>query len=146
MFSFYFWERERETEREQGRGRERGRHRIWRRFQALRCEHRAWCVARMHEPWDQDLSQSQMRNRLSHPGTPAFCNLGRDPNDHQKARKGKHLVKQYKWLKKFLSLKRLALYVSCLVLSKLPLFYLEFLSISLKSLRRWPYFRGHLLV
>ena len=60
-----FWERETEHEHEQGRGRERGRHRIWSRFQALSCQHRAWCRAQTHEPWDHDLSWSQTLNQLS---------------------------------------------------------------------------------
>ena len=38
--------------------------------QVLSCQHRAGLRARSHEPWDHDLSQSQMFNRLSHPGTP----------------------------------------------------------------------------
>ena len=38
--------------------------------QALRCQHRAWCGARSHEPWDHDLSRSGMLSRLSHPGAP----------------------------------------------------------------------------
>ena len=63
-------EGERETEQEQGRGREIGRHRIW------NCQHRAWCRAWTHEPWDHDLSQSWMRNQLrrprSHSGAPGM--------------------------------------------------------------------------
>lgn len=55
---------------EQGRGRERGRLRIRSRLQALSCQHRAWCRAWTHEPWDHDLSRSCMLNQLSHPGTP----------------------------------------------------------------------------
>ena len=30
----------------------------------------AWCRTRTHEPRDHDVSQSQMLNRLSHPGAP----------------------------------------------------------------------------
>ena len=71
----YFWERERERERERvsewgGAERETGRHRIWSRLQAPSCQHRAWCGAWTHKPWDHDLGQSWMLNRLSHPGTP----------------------------------------------------------------------------
>ena len=62
---------EREREHEQGRGRERGRHRIWSRLQAMSCQHRVWCEARTHGPWDHDLSWSRTLNWLSHPGT---CN------------------------------------------------------------------------
>ena len=66
----YFWERE--TACKQGRGRERGRHGIGSKLQALSCQHRARCGARTHEPQDQDLSQSQLLNRLSHPGAPIY--------------------------------------------------------------------------
>ena len=38
--------------------------------QAMTCQHRAQYGARTHEPRDHDLSQSQMFNPLSHPGTP----------------------------------------------------------------------------
>ena len=69
----FIFERERERKRPQmGVGqRERGIHRIWSRFQALSCQHRAQC-----RPWtpmlrDHDLSRSQMLNRLSHPGAPS---------------------------------------------------------------------------
>ena len=64
----YFWERERE--REQGRGRERKGENP---KQAPNCQHRSPCGAQTHKPWDHDLSQSQILNRLSHPGTPACC-------------------------------------------------------------------------
>ena len=63
----------RETECKQGRGRERGRHRIWSRFQALSCQHRAWYGARTHEPWDH--GSSRTLNRLSHPGAPYYPTL-----------------------------------------------------------------------
>ena len=66
LMLIYFWERQ--TECKLGRGRERGRHRIWSRLQALSCQHRARHGARTHEPYDHDLSWSQMLNRLSHPG------------------------------------------------------------------------------
>ena len=56
-------------------GRERGRHRIRNRLQVPSCQHTAWHVAWTHEPWDHDLSQSRMLNRLSHPGTPQGYNL-----------------------------------------------------------------------
>ena len=61
---------ERGGEEESGTGRERGRHRIWSRLQALSCQHRAWCGARTHKPWDHDLSRSWTLNQLSHPGAP----------------------------------------------------------------------------
>ena len=64
----YFWERERQTECKHDRGRERGRHRIRSRLQVLSCQHKAQRKALTHEPWDHDLSPSQMLNRLSHPG------------------------------------------------------------------------------
>ena len=60
----------RETECKQGRGRERGRHRIRNRLQAQSGQPRARHGARTHEPWDRDLSRSQMLNRLSHSGAP----------------------------------------------------------------------------
>ena len=65
----YFWKRE--CVCEQGlEQRERHRHRIWSRFQALGCQHRARCGAWTHKPWDHDLSWSQKLNRLSYPGAP----------------------------------------------------------------------------
>ena len=66
MFYFIF-ERERKRERAGG-----GADRIRNRLQALSCQHRAWCGAQTHKPWDHDLSQSQMLNRLSHPGALRF--------------------------------------------------------------------------
>ena len=62
----YFWDREKQSMN--GGGSERGRHRIWSRFQALSCQHRAWCGARTHQLPDHDLSWSRMLNRRSHPG------------------------------------------------------------------------------
>ena len=57
LFSFFFFLknfnvfilflRERESESELGRGRERGRHRIRSSLQALSCQHRAWCGAKL---------------------------------------------------------------------------------------------------
>ena len=70
IFDVYSFLRDRGTEHECGRGRERGRHRIWSRFQALSCQHRAQHGARTHGLWDHDLSQSWMLNRLSYPGAP----------------------------------------------------------------------------
>ena len=75
FFNVYFWEREREAECERTRSWERGRHRIQSRLQAPSCQHRAQRGARTHEPWDHDLSWSQLLNRLSHPGTPELCSL-----------------------------------------------------------------------
>ena len=66
-----------QTECKWGRGRERGRHRIWSRFQALSYQHRARYRARTHEPWDHDLSRSQMLNQLSHPNAPDTWFLNR---------------------------------------------------------------------
>ena len=65
-----FWDTE--TEREWGRGRDRGRQNP-KQFQALRCQHRAWCRARTHKPGDHDLSRSRTLNQLSHPGAPWFA-------------------------------------------------------------------------
>ena len=67
LLRFFIFERQRETERKWGRGRERGRHRIGSRLQALSCQHGARRGAWTHEPWDRDLSWSQILNRLSHP-------------------------------------------------------------------------------
>ena len=64
-----------DREHKWGRSRERGRHRIWSRAQALSCQHRAWCGAWTCEPRDRDLSQSQMLNRLSHPGAPMLLQV-----------------------------------------------------------------------
>ena len=36
--------------------------------QALHSQHRAWCRAWTHEPWDHNLSQGQMLTWMSHPG------------------------------------------------------------------------------
>ena len=59
-----------EKEHKQGRSREKGRRRIRSRLRAPSCQHRAGCGAPTHRPRDHDLSQSQMLNRLSHPGAP----------------------------------------------------------------------------
>ena len=78
FFNVYFWERERASKLGRGMVRERGRHRIWSRLQAPRCQHRAQHGAWTHKPWDHDLSQSQMLSQLSYPGAPAllwFCDL-----------------------------------------------------------------------
>ena len=72
FFNVYLFLRETETECKWIRGRKRGRHRIQSRPQALSCQHRAWCGAQTHEPWDHDLSRNQTLNWLSHPGTPSF--------------------------------------------------------------------------
>ena len=53
-------------------GAERDTHRIWNRLQAPRCQQRARCEARTHEPRDRDVSRSRTLNRLSHPGAPAL--------------------------------------------------------------------------
>ena len=72
--NYFFWKflflflKERESM--SGGRAERGRHRIRSRLQAPSCQHKAQCWAQIHEPWDHDLSQSQMVNRLSHPGAP----------------------------------------------------------------------------
>ena len=63
-----------ETERQSAsvwRGRER-RHRIQSRLQALRCKHRAWCMAWTHTQWDHDLSWSRIPNQLKHQAPPIF--------------------------------------------------------------------------
>ena len=49
FFNVYLFLREREIEHKWGRSRERGRHRIWSRLQALRCQHRSWWGARTHK-------------------------------------------------------------------------------------------------
>ena len=74
IFNVYF-EGERDREWAGEGQRERGRRRIWSRLQALSCWHRAWRGARTQEPWDHDLSWSQMLNQLSHPGVPSFLFL-----------------------------------------------------------------------
>ena len=68
LMFIYFWDRQRLSMN--GGGSERGRHRIWSRFQALSCQHRARRGAGTHALWDHDLSRSRMLNRLSHPGAP----------------------------------------------------------------------------
>ena len=64
----------REREHNLGNAIEKERHRIWRRLQALSCQHRAIYRAQTHEPWDHDLSWSQMLNQLNHPGAPKCIN------------------------------------------------------------------------
>ena len=68
--------RERERETEWGRGRHTHTHthahRIWSRFQAPSCQHRAQLGARTHEQWDHDLSRRWNLDQLSHPGAPLF--------------------------------------------------------------------------
>ena len=54
-------QREGDTESEAGS-------RLW----ALNCQHRARREARIHKPWDNDLSWGWTRNQLSHPGVPTF--------------------------------------------------------------------------
>ena len=50
--------------------RARGTHRFRSKLQALSCQHRAWRGARIHEPWDHDLSWRWTLNQLRHPGAP----------------------------------------------------------------------------
>ena len=58
------------TEHKRGRGKEGGRQTMQSRLQSLSCQHRAWCWAWTHGPWDDDLSQSWTLNWLSHPEAP----------------------------------------------------------------------------
>ena len=62
----------RERQSASGRGRERDTYRIRSRLQPPHYQPRAPRRDRTHKLWDHDLSQSQMFNRLSHPGAPAF--------------------------------------------------------------------------
>ena len=74
----YFWERNRVRV---GEGQKEGETQNPK--QAPGCEHRAQCGALTHEPWDHDLSQSQIMtwakvrhlNWLKHPGTPRANHL-----------------------------------------------------------------------
>ena len=77
----FIFERASETERKQGRDSKRGTHKIWSRLPAPSCQHRAWRGAWTHKPWDHDLSQSRMLNRLSHSGVPILWLLC-DPKLH----------------------------------------------------------------
>ena len=70
-------ERDRQRQSVSGGGSEREGDRIWSRFQALRCLHRAQHGAWTHKPWDHDLSQSRMLHWLSHPGAPRKINIFR---------------------------------------------------------------------
>ena len=63
-------ERERERQTDRDRDRETWKHRIWKRLQALSCQHRARCRVRTHKLQHHDRSQSRMLNQLSYPGTP----------------------------------------------------------------------------
>ena len=65
-------ERERKRQSTSGEGIDREGDRVRSRLQALICQHRAQHRAQTHEPWDHYLSQSQVLNRLSHPGTPGI--------------------------------------------------------------------------
>ena len=67
LMFIHFWQTRRVIA---GRGIERGSDRIWNRFQALSCQHRAQRRAQAHEPRDHDLSPSQTLNPPRHPGTP----------------------------------------------------------------------------
>ena len=67
MFLFIFWDRGRQSMSRGGAERGEG-HRIWSGFQALSCQHRAWCGAQSHKPQDHNLSGSWTLNWLSHPG------------------------------------------------------------------------------
>ena len=49
-----------------GEGKETGRHRIWSKLKALRCQHRARHGAWTHKPWPELKS---MLNQLSYPGS-----------------------------------------------------------------------------
>ena len=60
---------------DRGWGRERGRHRIWGRFQALSCQHRAQHRAWTHGLRAHDLLQSRTLNWLNHPGAPKLIFL-----------------------------------------------------------------------
>ena len=78
FFKVYLSLRERERERESehahmhasGGGAEREGDIIWRRLQALSCQHRAKCGAQTHKLWDHALSLSGTLNQLSYPGAP----------------------------------------------------------------------------
>ena len=72
FLNIYLFLRDKERRSTSGGGAETERetHRIRSRLQALSCQHRAWCGAWTHEPWDHDLSQSWTLNWLSHPGIP----------------------------------------------------------------------------
>ena len=48
-----------------GGAKREGKHRIRCRFQALSCQHRPWCRAQTHGPWDHGPSWSQTLNRLT---------------------------------------------------------------------------------
>ena len=71
FLNVYLFLREKEKEREHASGgeaeRERGRASIQSRFQTRSRPQRAWCVIWTPRPWDHDLSQSWLLNRLSHP-------------------------------------------------------------------------------
>ena len=62
----YFWERERERERERQNVSRGGAEREGDTESESGCQHRAWCRAQTHKPWDHDL----MPNLLSHQGIP----------------------------------------------------------------------------
>ena len=83
---FFFWERETgckwvRMEREREGGRKRGEERIPRGVEREKQGspevglELTQCRTRIHEPWDYDLSPSQMLNQLSHPGTPYVSHL-----------------------------------------------------------------------
>ena len=67
----YFWERERARAQAKEAQKE-GRYRIWRRLQALSCQHRAQRGAQINKLWDHDQSRIRTFNQLSHPGAPIW--------------------------------------------------------------------------
>ena len=76
FFNVYLFLRDRERQSTCRGGAEIGRHRSWSRFQALSCQHRAWCRAQTHQLWDHDLSWSRKLNQLSHLGAPDHFLIG----------------------------------------------------------------------
>ena len=93
---FVSWERERVQAGSGGGGAEKEGDRIWSRIQDLRCQHRAQWGAWTEEPWDHDLSRSQMLNQLSHPGTPDVefkINKNKNNNNNNNKRLRKKIIK-----------------------------------------------------
>ena len=95
FYTFYFWQ----TEHIWGKGRMRTRPRIRSRLQALSCPHRAQWGIRIHKPWDNDLSLSQMPNQLSHAGSATLnvC-IAQVWGTNEKIIKGENVARIYQLL------------------------------------------------
>ena len=70
FFNVYSFLRDRERQSMSGKGQRERETQNPKQAPGLSCQHIAQRGARTHEPRDHDLGQSQVLNRLSHPGAP----------------------------------------------------------------------------